>query len=288
MPNQNRNTEKSAQITEQVKSIKAEVDALQVHVMGVAKPWYKQAATLIATIALVFSFGTTFVSYYRTVQQDKHDAQVELRSLIQRIITLPRENFEVLQKYKAHPLEANKMSGFLNNESLLLSQQAAAIAEQIPELVSGAEYYAIGQGLIASGVVERGVELIEKAARQATTAAAAVAAYRSLGIAAYNNGQAERGKKAWLAALDIFKNRFPNASPIYQHFVHAQTLIRWAQVESLMGECESAKGHQEDAIKYFRSLPKTGSEQTILNELFQAKDLVSRCRAFERASSPSQ
>ena len=107
---------------EQIRTIKAEVDALQVHVMGFAKPWYKQASTLIAILAVAFSFGTTFVSYYRTAQLDKHAAQVELRSLMQRIVALPRENFEVLQKHKTHPLEANQMAGFINNENLVLTQ----------------------------------------------------------------------------------------------------------------------------------------------------------------------
>ena len=281
------NSDKIAQNAEQIQTIKAELDALQVHVMGVAKPWYKQASTLIAILALAFSFGTTFVSYYRTAQLDKHAAQVELRSLMQRIVALPRENFEVFQKYKTHPLEANQMAGFINNENLVLTQQAATILDKIPDLVSGAEYYAIGQGLISSGIVERGIELFEKAALRATTAATAVAAYRSLGAAAYNSGQFETGQRAWRAALGIFKTRFPNAPQVFQNFTHAQTMTRWAQVESAVGECEAANGHLRDARQYLRALPKAGSEP-ILREIQQTEVFVSNCHAAQNVLLQTQ
>lgn len=57
------NNQKSIDV--EVQDLKREVDALQIKVLSGTKPWYKKASTLIALFALIFSFGTTIISYQR-------------------------------------------------------------------------------------------------------------------------------------------------------------------------------------------------------------------------------
>ncbi len=264
------------QNTEQLRMMKAEVDALQVHVMGAAKPWYRQASTLIAILALVFSFGTTFVSYTRTKEMDRHAALVELRSLMQRIVAIPRESFELTNEYEGRPIEASQMAGFINNENLILTQQAVAILNQIPDLVSGADYYAIGQGFLSSGENDAAIDLFEHAAQRATTATTAVAAYRSLGAAGFIDGQFETGRIAWREAMDIFTTRFADAPISVQHYTHAFTMMRWAQYEAAAGECDAATELIRGARRHSNTFAPVGSEP-LLFEMQQTEEVVSNC-----------
>ncbi len=59
--------------------LKREVDALQIAIHRQEAPWYKNMSTVLSIVALLFSFGTTFVSYKRTESQDVQNARVELR-----------------------------------------------------------------------------------------------------------------------------------------------------------------------------------------------------------------
>ncbi len=80
-------------LIERIHSIKSEVDALQIAVMKQHAPWYKNIAVIVSIMALLFSFGTTYVSYNRTKTQDIQNSRSELRSLLQRIAVLPKENW---------------------------------------------------------------------------------------------------------------------------------------------------------------------------------------------------
>jgi hypothetical protein len=66
--------------------MKQELDALQVEVMKSSGPWYKQVPVLapivIAVLALLFSFATTFVAERRIAREEEHETRVELRELI--------------------------------------------------------------------------------------------------------------------------------------------------------------------------------------------------------------
>jgi len=57
-------------LEQRVDLMKREIDALQIAVTGQSKPWYKNVSTLLSVTALLFSFGTTFVSYHRANIQD--------------------------------------------------------------------------------------------------------------------------------------------------------------------------------------------------------------------------
>jgi hypothetical protein len=129
--------------------LKQEVDALQVHILQLDKPWYQQAPSIVAVLALVFSLITTYLSYDRDRRLDRQADRTELRSLIQRLTALPRENFELVQKYKDEPAAAVQFSGFILNENLILTNQAVDIIRRIPGLVSASEALAVAAALVS-------------------------------------------------------------------------------------------------------------------------------------------
>jgi hypothetical protein len=53
------------EITSRMDTMKGEIDGLQIGLTSQKKPWYRDLSTLISFLALLFSFGTTFVSYRR-------------------------------------------------------------------------------------------------------------------------------------------------------------------------------------------------------------------------------
>ena len=108
-------------LAESIQLVKKEVDALQITVMSQKTPWYKNASTTIAILALLFSFGTTYVSYKRTEAQDIQSLKLELRGLLQRLSYLPRDNFETAKKYPNDPTATQTIGGLINQENTLLT-----------------------------------------------------------------------------------------------------------------------------------------------------------------------
>jgi len=53
----------SGDLERKVELMKQEIDTLQVKVAADIKPWYESIPTLLSAAALLFFFGTTFVSY---------------------------------------------------------------------------------------------------------------------------------------------------------------------------------------------------------------------------------
>lgn len=64
--------------------MKQEIDALQVTVMAGKSPWYKSPSIMISALALLFSFGTTAVSFHRAAQDEIRSGRAELRGILQR------------------------------------------------------------------------------------------------------------------------------------------------------------------------------------------------------------
>src|SRR5438477_6246525 len=138
-------------LEQRVELMKREIDALQVTVTERSKPWYHNVSVLISIIALLFSFGTTLVSYHRNNIQEIQNARAELRGLLQRMAALPKENVEIGVKYANDPASRNLVSGFINQENTFLVRSAAELAKKLSrEWGSATEYYAIAVALQAA------------------------------------------------------------------------------------------------------------------------------------------
>lgn len=114
-------------IQAKIELMKREIDALQVTVMAGKAPWYKSPSIMISVLALLFSFGTTAVSFHRAAQEDIRSGRAELRGILQRLTALPRDNFELTRKYKDDE-EGKALTGLLNQENSLLARQASEVS----------------------------------------------------------------------------------------------------------------------------------------------------------------
>jgi len=231
---------------------------------------------VISLLALLFSFGTTAASAYRTRQQDLHNARTELRGLIQRMSSLPRENAEMMAKYEAHPLTQASLSALLNQENALIAKQAEEVVLRIRRHVSATEYLAVANAMAASGIAQTKYNLFELAVAAANDVNDEVAALRMFGASLFQVGEAGRGRIQFQTALDVFA-KYPTANKYYVFATHVTTERSWAQAEFAWGSADEARAHLERAAALVGQMPP--SEPT--NQLRGQIQEVARTMQFE-------
>lgn len=268
--------------------LKKEVDALQIAIHGQRTPWYKSISTVLSIVALLFSFGTTLVSYKRTQSQDIQSARVELRGLLQRLASLPRENIEITKKYeKIDPSAVASIGGFINQENSLLARQAAEIAKKLPpESVSATEYYAIGVALLNAYNVDGAKELFTKAIDISTDLNDRVGALRMRANLLFITGQPDAGRVDYQRALNVFSD-YSKAS--YNEYTkkstHIWTELGWAYSEANTGSRDVALQHVANAENNLSGLITSPGVEQLKNQISQAKAMIAGSSGLTTPSS---
>lgn len=216
----------------------ADLQEDQVH----AKNPFKDVSTLIAAFAFLFSLGTTVFSYQQAKQTRIHDSRAKLRSLIQRLSALPKENIETLQTYQNNPAALGQISGLLQEENALLAKQAAEVMASIPDQITSSEYILVANALMNSNLVDKASELYERAETVVKDANDGVSILRSRAALYFLQGNFKAGRDTYDRALGIFKSQ-PSRNRWYEETTHAQTEMLWAQTEMGQKQCPEAKTH---------------------------------------------
>lgn len=259
-----------------VEGVRREVDALQNHVLKSHQPWYRTPSVLIAALALLFSFGTTFVSYQRTKQQDIHDARTELRTLILRLNALPKENLELTEKFTAKPLYLAGLQSVLNAENALVAKQAAEVIERIPVYVSATEYLTVAYALSNSGLLDKSLQLLAKAVATARDVNDEVGARRQYGGVLFMTGNLEGGRAQFDEALKVF-SKYPSANGPFVEFTHALTHLYWSQSEAGQRQCNRAREHTGAAERHLTNLPPAPWTEQVRRQLAEVERQVISC-----------
>jgi tetratricopeptide (TPR) repeat protein len=245
----------AADLSESINLIRKEVDALQITVMSQKTPWYRNLSTTIALMALLFSFGTTYVSYTRTEAQDRQSMRAELRGLLQRLSNISRDSVELPKKYSGDPVTLGAISGLLNQENALLTRQAAELARKLPkDSVSATESLAIAAALQNSYNLEGAKEFFGYAIESANDFNDKITALRSNANLLFIMGQPELGRVEYAKALNIFST-FAGYSDFTQKTTNIQTELSWAYAEAGAGFKDQANQHISAAESYVSKLP---------------------------------
>jgi tetratricopeptide (TPR) repeat protein len=257
-----------------IETMKEEVDALQVNILKK----HKDPALVVAILALLFSFGTTAVSAYRTYKQDIHDSRAELRTLIQRLTVLPRENTELLMKYSKQGTVSHDLSAALNQENVVLARQATEVISRIPTHVSATEYMAVYNALQAGGLLAESVQLLDKAIVKADSAYDATGALRTKAMTLVNMGKLNEARIEMQRAADIFKT-YPSEDERFIAATNAQTEVTWAFLEAVAKECAESKKHLAKAKSLILAYPEISPT---FNLSSQIDDVEKRCIATSK------
>ena len=190
-------TVSTSDLQDEIAHLRNKVDSIAEEKQEAKTPWFKNIATVISVIALLFTFGTTVVSYKRTSDQDIHNLKSELRTLLQRLAALPKENLEIYKKYQAEPNTIAVLSGYLNQENLLLLKQADEVVKRLPkDQVSATDYTAVALALEQSRNFDTATANFNNALAVATILDDEVGALRVFGIAGDDDGKDGRGAQA--------------------------------------------------------------------------------------------
>lgn len=235
--------------------LKREVDSLQVEVMKGEPPWYRNGPIIVSMLALLFSFGTTYVSNERIESQDLLAKKSELRGMLQQLGDLPKENFELIQKYENNPNALAFLGGQLNQENSLLTSQAEHLLSTLPlGAVSAIEAYSVGTSLQAAGEMQRAREMFFLAVGSAINMNDAVAAMRGVANTSFALGELENGRLAFAEALSAF-SKFEGHNEFVEKTTHITTLLGWHSAEAAAGFMESARERLEKAKGIAATLP---------------------------------
>ena len=268
-------------LVERIKILKGEVDAIQIKLLREHTPWYKNIPVIVSIAALLFSLGTTYVSYDRTETQDIQNSKSELRSILQRIALLPKENLELQEKYSDDSEKAAFLSGYINQENSLLAKQAHEIVNRLPpSQVSSTEYLAVGQALLTAYDDESAKNLLRQANKTADTINEELGSLRIYANFLYITGQPEAGKIEYKKAKDAF-TQYPMYNDYTQKSSHIETELAWSYSEANIGNISSAMQHVSIAEDIVSTLTPSPGKELLQKQITQARAL------FESLTIPS-
>jgi tetratricopeptide (TPR) repeat protein len=262
---------------QQVEQIRARLERLEKSEKQHA-PWWRNSANLISAVALFFSFGTTYVSHQRTVEQDVHALRAQLQSTLQRLVELPKENLAAYKQYANEPNLFIGLSSLLNQENLLLSKQAADLVRRLPaDRVSATDYVAVGQALQNS----RNFEMAEASFRKAVDTSSQLddetAGLRHLANISFVNGRPQEGRALYERALRLF-DKYRGYDEHTQAYINLLTELAWSSSEAASGFWAEADRRVSSAEKFLGKLPPGPAGQTFKTQLDQHKQALLTAR----------
>ena len=270
-----------------LRSLKSEVDSLQVHVLGLSAPWYRQMATIIAVMSFALSLLATVGAEFRVRQQEVFASRAELRQLIQRMNALPREAFELGKKYQEQNdlMSLASLTQYIRNENNLLAGQATGLLESLSEYATPDEYFAVAAAL-SQFDTRRAITLLEQLRPRLEGIAnpggaeldAQIQLFRTL--ATYNIGSGDflPGRQYFQRALAVARAAtVPNESLRDRNL--ADTELYWVRAEAAAGNCDIAHGHLRAASDHLDRVPNAGKDPQIVAALDAYRTTVQQCRS---------
>lgn len=250
---------------ERYEILKKEVDSIQIQLSQQQGPWYSKPSIIISMVALLFSFGTTAVSYINMHNEDIRANHREVMAIIQRITKLPIENFEIMEKHKeSGPGQA--LSAMINQENILLATQAVNLIDRYPDSFNSTEFFSIATALATSNITNRVPELFERAIKTATTSNDYSVATRTYGSYLYSKGDITEGRRYFELALNVW-DIFPERNMYFVNSTDLMTLTYWAQVEFTASNISQAQKLIARAKEKHGLLPKGPMTDTLLNQI---------------------
>jgi len=271
------------QLSKKINELNIKIERLNTKI-EVKKPWYKEAATIVASLALIFSFGTTLVSYQKAKEQDYIASRVELRNVMERLADLPLRHNEMLEKFKNNPNIASQMSGQMNAENLSLSNQADAIITRIENTRIGngkildIEFLAVANALSSSFQHNKAKLLIEKGLERSRDATTAAGALRSLANISLYFNDVNAARSYMEKARNIYKDsKYKSDAIINKNVTNTTTEIQWANMELILTNCVEVKGHLKEARNLILGIPSSPLKDQLVLQYNEIEARLEKC-----------
>ncbi|MFU8872267.1 hypothetical protein [Micromonospora sp. SL4-19] len=215
-------------------------------------PWYREAAVVVAILAMIASAGAAYISFAQTREQQQVAVRTELSQIIQRLQSLSARDVAAELKDDDGRLIAYSYSGDVNAENLALAEQAAVLIEKVPGGDGlSSEYLVIADAFRFSEQYSRAIELARKGLERPANATIRNGLLRLLGTCYFNLGDAAKGRDQFERALQL-----ENAEPLrIRQWSQTSTRTYWAETERRAGNCSEFKNQVELARQLIKEMP---------------------------------
>jgi hypothetical protein len=207
----------------------------------------------------------------RTAQERRLAKRQELRQLLQRLSSIPRElalqQFDINSRAST-PLMAAQAAyaagGAHNTENTFLAKQAYDLIKSIQEDVSASECLIAAMALWNSWLFDPQAEMLAIAvskAEQAKDAVDLVVGLRSQAGLKMQMGDAAAARRDFGDALGVFaRPGFASANKYFVEYTHYGTYLAWAGAELSQRNCVEARAHWRKAVELWQgALDQGGS-----------------------------
>ena len=151
----------------QFREARAELEAVKEQLKE-EKPWYRQMSGIVSVAAFVLSILSGLYSCQRDIDQERQQARVSLNTLSQRLLALPKENFELMQKYKGDGSALSTLSPLLNSENITLVNSMKELVAHFPDLVTDNDKFVLASALVNSARVPEAIAIYGDLAQTAS------------------------------------------------------------------------------------------------------------------------
>jgi hypothetical protein len=211
-------------------------------------------------------------SYKRADDQDIHNLKSELRGILQRLAALPKENIEVNQKYASDPATVQMLSGYVNQENLLLSNQAGEIIKRLPRSqVSATDYLAVATALGQSREFVAAMSHLNSALAVSSTLDDETATLRALASLEMMTGKKAEARFHFQLALDVFEKKYRMYDDYTKNSINFLTELHWASSKFQAHNIEAVTQHINSTEQLVRKLPEGNQTQVYKGQLAQLK-----------------
>lgn len=272
----------SEHLESRLRTMKDEIDTLQIQVARSQQPWYKQIFTMISTgvaiLALVVAFGTTFISVRHTNQQDIQQDRSELRELAGRVGELERAKIEFAQTHSRDQDAVQSFNTEVDNELLSTALQAADIIERIPQYVSAAESTVIADQLADFDLNDRSISILEIAVDRAKDAHSLTLALQRYAQVLFATEDFSDGRKRFEEASRAYE-RFPSKDQDWARYKTSLNELSWADLEIAYGNCEEAETRVSKAVELSRGVEDQDLVDNLTTSIDGTKAILKECVA---------
>jgi tetratricopeptide (TPR) repeat protein len=218
----------------------------------------------LSATALVLSLAATLITLWqkkfeteRTLRHQLTDAIGKLNEAFGDSSKLEQENANSLNE----PTVTNLRS-FYNGQKIFYAHQAIYLIEQIPDLVSDAEYNSVARAFLDVDDDENAVKYYRRAIDVATTNLYRAINLRGLGRTLIRMNMTSEGRESFEKSLALVAGQSDS-----DLWFQAETLQRWAQIEAAASELEMAQRLFQQAEDRYRSIRFPARRSTGLKNL---------------------
>lgn len=241
---------------ESSQSIKRDINGRVVPPGAQQTPWYKNVSTLISFVALLLSLSTTYFAYTRAEVQNVQNIKTELRGVLQRLSSLPREYEEGMGKNRGDHNVEGAVNFTISQQNSLLSNHAAELARKLPRNnVSATEWYSIAIGFQSDRKYDEAKEFLGYALESSKGLTEKVTVLRGMADLLFKMRKPRDGRDKYEAALDVV-SEFGGYDDRTKNEMQIQTHLGWAESESYIGQPDEASKQIAKAKSYWEKLPQ--------------------------------